>query len=84
MSGGGGDAAGLVGRHLPSLSSGPNLGEPVPQIQRNHRSAGWVFGAGQPALADSLAGVQVGPVGGDLQPPCFGGDQGVFVGLGGG
>ena len=30
---------------------------------------------------DRFAGVQVGPMCCDLQPPGFGGDQGVFVGL---
>ena len=41
-----------------------------------------MFGAGQPTVGDGVAGVQVGPVGGELQPSGFGGDQGVFVGLG--
>ena len=41
----------------------------------------WVFSAGQPALRDSLTRVQVGPMRRDLQPPSFGDDQGVFVGL---
>ena len=41
-----------------------------------------MFGAGQPTLYHGVAGVQVGPVGGELQPSGFGGDQGVFVGLG--
>ena len=41
-----------------------------------------MLGAGQPALHHRVAGLQVGPVGGELQPSGFGGDQGVFVGLG--
>ena len=38
--------------------------------------------AGQPTLGYGVAGVEVGPVGGDLEPSGFGGGQGVFVGLG--
>jgi hypothetical protein len=41
-----------------------------------------MLGAGQPTVGDGVAGLQVGPVGGELQPSGFGGDQGVFVGLG--
>jgi hypothetical protein len=40
-----------------------------------------VFGAGQPALRNGVAGVQVGPMPSDLESAGFGGDQGVFVGL---
>jgi hypothetical protein len=38
--------------------------------------------ARQPTLRNSLAGMEVGPMSGELEPPGFGGDQGVFVGLG--
>jgi hypothetical protein len=41
-----------------------------------------VFGAGQPTLHHGVAGMQVGPMGGDLESADLGGDQGVFVGLG--
>ena len=41
-----------------------------------------MFGAGQPTGRDGFAGVQVGPVCCDVQPPHLGDDQGVFVGLG--
>jgi hypothetical protein len=40
-----------------------------------------VFGAGQPALCNRVAGVQVGPMPSDAEAAGFGGDQGVFVGL---
>ena len=40
-----------------------------------------IFGAGQPALHNSLTRMQVSPMRRDLQPPRFGGDQGVFVSL---
>jgi hypothetical protein len=40
-----------------------------------------VFGAGQPALRNGVAGVQVGPMPSDAEAAGFGGDQGVFVGL---
>jgi hypothetical protein len=38
--------------------------------------------AGQPVLGYGVSGMQVGPMGGDLESSGFGGDQGVFVGLG--
>jgi hypothetical protein len=37
--------------------------------------------ARQPTLRNSVAGMEVGPMSGDLEPPGFGGDQGVFVRL---
>jgi hypothetical protein len=40
-----------------------------------------VFGAGQLALRNRVAGVQVGPMPSDVEAAGFGGDQGVFVGL---
>jgi hypothetical protein len=40
--------------------------------------------AGQPVLGYGVSGMQVGPMGGDLESSGFGGDQGVFVGLRGG
>ncbi len=40
-----------------------------------------MFGAGQPTHGDGVAGVQVGPVAGDVESAGFGGDQVVFVGL---
>ena len=43
-----------------------------------------MFGAGQPALGNSGAGMQVCPMRSDLEPAGFGGDQGVFVSFGGG
>ena len=48
------------------------------------RRAGLGVRCGQPTLGDRFAGVQVGPVCCDLEPPDLGGDQGVFVGLSGG
>jgi hypothetical protein len=44
----------------------------------------WVFGARDSALGQGVAGMQIGPMGGDLEPADLGGDHGVFVGLGGG
>jgi hypothetical protein len=43
-----------------------------------------MFTAGQPVLGYDVTGVKVRPVRGDLESPGFGGDQGVFVGLGSG
>jgi hypothetical protein len=40
-----------------------------------------VFGAGQPAFRNRIPGVEIGPVGGDVEAAGLGGDQGVFVGL---
>ena len=40
-----------------------------------------VFSTGQPAVHHPLAGMQVGPMRGNLEPADLGGDQGVFVGL---
>jgi hypothetical protein len=40
--------------------------------------------AGQPTLRYGVSSMEVGPMGGELQPSGFGGDQDVFVGLGGG
>jgi hypothetical protein len=36
---------------------------------------------GQPTLGYTVAGVQIGPMGSNLQPSGLGGDEGVFVGL---
>ena len=41
-----------------------------------------MFGARDAALCDRVAGMQVGPMGRDMEPAGFGTDQGVFVGLG--
>jgi len=38
-----------------------------------------MFGAGDTTLRESVAGMQIGPVRGNLQPTSLGGDQGVFV-----
>lgn len=43
-----------------------------------------MLAAGKSRFDDSIAGVQVRPVGGDLETPGFGRDQGAFVGLSGG
>jgi hypothetical protein len=40
------------------------------------------FAPGQPTLRDGVVGMDVGPVCGDVESSGFGGDQGVFVGLG--
>jgi hypothetical protein len=40
-----------------------------------------VFVAGQPASRNRTPGVEIGPVGGDVEAAGLGGDQGVFVGL---
>ena len=42
------------------------------------------FATGQPAFSDGVSGMDVGPMRGDVESSGFGGDQGVFVGLGGG
>src|SRR4249919_1160877 len=111
MPGGPGDVPGLIGRHLPSLSSCPHQPQPVPQIQRvgDQPGGGSVreaqrtpqlrrreipdrrgavpaqadrpLDAGQPALGDSIARMQIGPMRSDLQAPGLGGDHGVFVRL---
>jgi hypothetical protein len=41
-----------------------------------------MFAPGQPTLRDGVSGMDVGPVCGDVESSGFGGDQGVFVGLG--
>jgi hypothetical protein len=41
-----------------------------------------MFGARYATLGDRVAGMQIGPMGGDMEPAGFGTDQGVFVGLG--
>jgi hypothetical protein len=40
-----------------------------------------MLGPRQPAVRNAFAGVQVGPMSSDLEPPDLSGDQGVFVGL---
>ena len=45
---------------------------------------GRVLGAGNAALCDGVAGVEVGPMRRNVEAAGFSGDQGVFVGLGGG
>jgi hypothetical protein len=40
-----------------------------------------VFSAGQPTRNHSGAGMQIGPVRGDVEAPGCGGNQGVLVGL---
>jgi hypothetical protein len=44
----------------------------------------WAFGAGQPTLHHSVAGMQISPMRSDVKSAGFGGDQGVFIGLRGG
>jgi hypothetical protein len=41
-----------------------------------------VLGAGNAALGEGVAGVEVGPVCGDVESSGFSSDQGLFVGLG--
>ena len=108
---GSGDSPRLIGRHPPNQSGRPNLGKPVPQIQRvtyqpvcrpigdsqYTAQLGWgkiadrrsavstephrILSAGQPALRDSIAGMEVSPMRRDLQPAGFRNDQRVFVSL---
>jgi hypothetical protein len=40
-----------------------------------------MFGARNATLHDRVAGMQVGPMGHDVEPAGFGKDKGVFVGL---
>jgi hypothetical protein len=40
------------------------------------------FATGQPTLPDGVSGMDISPVSGDVESSGFGGDQGVFVGLG--